>query len=315
MSFLSPWWLLLLVPVALLAVAYVLQQRRRSHYAVTFASLPMLERLAPRRPGWRRHVPAVLLLVAFAALAVAVARPEAEVRVPRKSATVIVAIDVSISMRATDVSPTRLEAAAAAASRFVDGLPEGFNTGLVTFSGSAAVRAAPSTDREQVKAALEGLTLSSRTAIGEGVFTSLDEITSTAAQLGEQKVPATVVLLSDGTNTTGRTPQEAAAAAAAAGVPVSTIAYGTPAGTVELEGQVVPVPVDEETLATLARDTDGSAYTAQTSAELDDVYDTIRSSIGLRTETREITQYLAGLALLLGMAAAALSLRWFSRLP
>ncbi len=315
MSFLSPWWLLLLVPVALLAVAYVLQQRRRSHYAVTFASLPMLERLAPRRPGWRRHVPAVLLLVAFAALAVAVARPEAEVRVPRKSATVIVAIDVSISMRATDVSPTRLEAAAAAASRFVDGLPEGFNTGLVTFSGSAAVRAAPSTDREQVKAALEGLTLSSRTAIGEGVFTSLDEITSTAAQLGEKKVPATVVLLSDGTNTTGRTPQEAAAAARAAGVPVSTIAYGTPAGTVELEGQVVPVPVDEETLATLARDTDGRAYTAQTSAELDDVYDTIRSAIGLRTETREITQYLAGLALLLGMAAAALSLRWFSRLP
>lgn len=315
MRFLSPWWLLLLVPVALLAVAYVLQQRRHSRYAVTFASLPMLERLAPRRPGWRRHVPAAILLVAFAALAVAVARPEADVRVPRKNATVIIAVDVSISMRATDVEPSRLEAAAAAASRFVDGLPDGFNTGLVTFSGSAAVRAAPTTDHEQVKAALESLTLSSRTAIGEGVFTSLDEITSTAAQLGEKKVPATVVLLSDGTNTTGRTPQEAAVAARAAGVPVSTIAYGTPEGTVELDGQVVPVPVDEETLATLARDTDGRAYTAQTSDELDDVYDNIRSSIGLRTESREITQYLAGLALLLGMVGSALSLRWFSRLP
>jgi Ca-activated chloride channel family protein len=315
MTFLSPWWLLLLVPVLVLAVAYVWQQRRRSRYAVRFASLPMLERLAPRRPGWRRHVPAALLLLAFVGLALAVARPEADVRVPRKNATVIVAIDVSISMRATDVQPSRLQAASAAARRFVQGLPDEINVGLVTFSGSTAVRAAPTTDHEEVENALSSLTLSTRTAIGEGVFTSLGEIAATAAKYGQKKVPATVVLLSDGTNTTGRTPQEAAAAAREAGVPVSTIAYGTQTGTVELDGQLVPVPVDTETLATLAEETDGRAYTAQTSDELNGVYDDIRSSVGFRSEHREITQWFAGLALLLGLAAAGFSLRWFSRLP
>jgi Ca-activated chloride channel family protein len=315
MTFLSPWWLLLLVPVLALAVAYVWQQRRQSRYAVRFASLPMLERLAPRRPGWRRHVPAALLLLAFVGLALAVARPEADVRVPRKNATVIVAIDVSISMRATDVEPSRLQAASAAARRFVEGLPDEINVGLVTFSGSTAVRAAPTTDHEEVENALSSLTLSTRTAIGEGVFTSLGEIAATAAKYGQKKVPATVVLLSDGTNTTGRTPQEAAAAAREAGVPVSTIAYGTQTGTVELDGQLVPVPVDTETLATLAKETDGRAYTAQTSDELNGVYDDIRSSVGFRSEHREITQWFAGLALLLGLAAAGFSLRWFSRLP
>ncbi len=315
MSFLSPWWLLLLVVVALLAVAYLLQQRRRSRYAVRFASLPMLERLVPRRPGWRRHVPAALLLLTFVALALAVARPEADVRVPRRNATVMVAIDVSISMRATDVDPSRVAAAAAAARRFVKGLPEGFSAGLVTFSGRTVVRSAPTTDRAQVDAALRSLTLSPRTAIGEGVFTSLDEITAAAKQAGAKKVPATVVLLSDGTNTIGRTPAEAAAAARAEGVPVSTIAYGTQGGTVEVDGQVIPVPVDTETLATLAEETGGHAYTARSSSELDQVYDDIRSTIGFRTEPREITQYFAGLALLLGLLAAALSLRWFSRFP
>ena len=177
------------------------------------------------------------------------------------------------------------------------------------------MRAAPTTDRAQLDAALKSLTLSARTAIGEGVFTSLDEISSTAAQDGQKKVPATVVLLSDGTNTTGRTPAEAAVAASRAGVPVSTIAYGTPNGTVEVEGQLIPVPVDTETLAGLARDTKGHAYTAKSAAELNEVYDDIRTTIGFRSEPREITQFFAGAALLLGLVAAALSLRWFSRLP
>ena len=136
-----------------------------------------------------------------------------------------------------------------------------------------------------------------------------------ARPAGEKKVPAHVVLLSDGTNTTGRTPEEAAAAARAAGVPVSTIAYGTPTGTVEVQGQLVGVPVDEETLAELAEDTDGRAYTAQSSDELNEVYDDIQSSIGWRMEPREVTPYVSAVALLLGLLAAALSLRWFSRLP
>ena len=315
MTFLSPWWLLLLVPVVLLAAAYLVQHRRRSRYAVRFASLPMLERLVPRRPGWRRHAPAVVMLSALALLGLSAARPEMDVRVPRERATVIVTIDVSTSMQATDVDPNRLDAAAAAATEFVEELPDGFNVGVVTFSGRTAVRSAPDDDREATLTALQGLTLSGRTAIGEGVFTSLEQITAMALRAGTDKVPAHIVLLSDGTNTTGRTPEEAAAAAREAGVPVSTIAYGTPGGTIESQGRLVGVPVDEETLAELAEGSDGRAYTAQSSDELNEVYDDIQSSIGWRSEPREVAPYLSAIALLLGLVAAALSLRWFSRLP
>ncbi|SDT15318.1 Ca-activated chloride channel family protein [Nocardioides scoriae] len=315
MSFLSPWWLLLLLPVAALAVLYVVQQRRRSAYAVRFASLPMLERLVPRRPRWRRHLPASLLLLSFVLLALAAGRPEAEVRVPRERATVVVAVDVSLSMEATDVEPNRLDAASRAAVRFVEGLPEGFDVGVVTFAGQTTVAAPPSQERQPAIDALENLTLATRTAIGEGVFTSLDQVAATARREGGEPVPAHVVLLSDGTNTVGRTPDQAARAAVEAGVPVSTIAYGTPEGTVVSQGQVVGVPVDEATLAALADTSGGTAYTARSSDELDEVYDDIRSSIGLRTEEREITPYLSALALLLGLGAAVLSLRWSARLP
>ena len=148
MTFLSPWWLLLLVPIALMAAAYVVQQSRRSKYAVRFASLPMLERLIPRRPGWRRHLPAIASLFGFVLLALAVARPEMEVRVPRENATVMVAVDVSNSMQATDIDPNRLAAASKAATKFVDDLPQGFNVGVVTFSGTTEVRAAPTDNRK-----------------------------------------------------------------------------------------------------------------------------------------------------------------------
>ena len=315
MTFLSPWWLLLLMPVALLAATYLAQHRRRSRYAVRFASLPMLERLVPRRPGWRRHTPPALMLLTFALLGLAAARPEMEVRVPREQATVIVTIDVSTSMEATDVEPNRLDAAAEAATSFVEELPEGFNVGVVTFSGRTAVRAAPSDDREATLIALQGLTLSGRTAIGEGVFTSLEQIAAMAVRAGTDKVPAHIVLLSDGSNTSGRTPEEAATASREAGVPVSTIAYGTPDGTIERQGRVVGVPVDEETLAELAADTDGRAYTAESNDELNAVYEDIQSSIGWRTEPREVTPYVSAIALLVGLVAALLSLRWFARLP
>ncbi len=314
MRFLSPWWLLLLLPVLGLLAAYLLQLRRRSRYAVRFASLPMLARLAPERPGWRRHVPAAILLTVFVLLALAAARPEADVRVPRERAVVVVAIDVSLSMNATDVEPSRLKAAADAATRFVEGLPDGFDVAVVSFSGRTSVLAPPTTDRKDDVEALQNLVLSERTAIGEGVFTSLDEVAAARRQ-GARSIPAHVVLLSDGTNTTGRTPAEAAAAARKAGVPVSTIAYGTPDGTVEAMGQLVPVPVDTATLASLARDSGGRSYVAQSSGELNDVYDDIQSKIGFRTEQRELTQYAAVAALLLGLLAAGLSLRWSARLP
>ena len=322
------------MPVLALLVAYVVAQRRRQRYAVRFASLPMLDSVAPDRPGWRRHAPAAAFVLALSTLALATARPEMDIRVPHEQATVIVAIDVSRSMEATDVAPNRLDAARGAAATFVDGLPDTFNVGVVTFSGTTAVLAEPTTDHAAVIARLDSLTLADSTAIGEAVFTSLDQLAAMAArgddpgaagaddgqggaagEGGEIEVPARIVLLSDGSNTKGREPAEAAVAATEAGVPVSTIAYGTASGVIESQGRTIPVPVDEETLADLADSTGGQAYTAATGDELTAVYEDIGSSIGWRTEPRELAPYFAGLALLLMTVGGIMSLRWFARLP
>ncbi|NHA66462.1 VWA domain-containing protein [Phycicoccus flavus] len=325
MTFLSPWWLLLLLPVAALVGAYLLAQRRRRRYAVRFASLPLLDAVAPARPGWRRHAPAVAFSLALALLALAAARPEASIRVPHERATVVVALDTSRSMEAEDVAPNRLDAARAAAETFVENLPDSFNVGVVVFSGTATVLVEPTTDHDAVAARLQDLTLGSATAIGDAVVTSLDVIErttrpeptdpadETAAQA--EPVPGRVVLLSDGTNTRGRTPEEAAAAAEAAGVPVSTIAYGTPGGVITSGSRTVPVPVDEDALTGLADGSGGQAYTAASGDELAAVYEDIGSSIGWRTEDRELTPYLAALAALLLTVTGVMSIRWFARLP
>jgi Ca-activated chloride channel family protein len=315
MELLAPLWLLLLVPLVAVAVTYVVMQRRRRRYAVRFASLPLLDKVAPEQPGWRRHAPAAAFLLALTAMALAAARPVVDVRVPHERATVIVALDVSRSMEASDVQPTRMEAAKQAAAAFIENLPDTFNVGLVTFSGSTSVVATPSTDHEAVAGALAGLPLANSTAIGEAVFTSLDQVAAMAEGDEDLDVPARIVLLSDGTNTTGRSPDEAATAAVEAAVPVSTIAYGTQEGTVEIEGREVPVPVDIEALAALADGTGGAAYTAESGDELAEVYEDIGSSIGWRTEPREITPHLAAAGFLLALAAGAMSLLWFSRLP
>jgi Ca-activated chloride channel family protein len=332
----SPVWLLALVPVALLVVAYLLQQRRRSAYAVRFATLPMLETLLPKRPGWRRHVPAALLLLCFAVLALAAARPQVDRLVPRERATVMVVVDVSLSMQATDVPPDRLTAARAAAQQFIEGLPEGFNVGVVSFSGVTTVLDAPGPDHDAAIAALDRLELDEGTAIGDGVTTSLAQIEALADQVPvspdgsdapsgspspgqaepeQEEVPGQIVLLSDGTNTVGSSLEQAATAATADGVPVSTIAYGTPDGVVEVQGQTVPVPVDVAALNSLAEATGGRGYEAETADELSEVYDDIRSSIGQREEEQDVTQWAVAVALLLGLLAAAASLRWFARLP
>lgn len=330
MTFLAPWWLLALLPVIALAVAYVVAQRRRSQYAVRFATLPMLASVAPRGPGWRRHLPAATLLAALLLLAVAVARPEAQLRVPHERATVMIAVDVSRSMEATDVPPTRIDAAREAASAFVRELPPTFNVGVVAFAGDAMVMATPTTDHDAVVRELESLTLRDSTAIGEAVFTSLDQIAAMGpvadpADPGdpadpsvpdaESRVPGRIVLLSDGSNIRGRSIESAAAAAREAQVPVSTIAYGTPTGVIEVGNRLVPVPADTTSLAQLAADSGGQAYEAETTDELSAVYEDIGSSIGWRTEPTELTPYLTAVALLLALGAAALSLRWFARLP
>ena len=315
MTFLSPWWLLILVPVAVLAAAYVIIQRRRHRYAVRFASLPMLDKVVPRRPGWRRHLPATLVLLALTGLGLAAARPELAIRVPYDRAMVMVAIDTSGSMAATDVAPTRLEAAKAAAVAFVEELPDTVNVGVVSFSGGSTVAATPTTDHDQVQDQIGALEISGGgTAIGESVFSSLQQVERMSVDAEGEPVPARVVVLSDGTNTAGRSPDLAAAAASEAGLPVSTIAYGTPDGVITSSRGVTPVPVDGKTLAELAEATGGTAYSAESGEELRNVYSDIGSAIGWRVEEREITPYLASLALLLSVGAAALSLRWFSRL-
>ncbi|HWH30125.1 MAG TPA: VWA domain-containing protein [Mycobacteriales bacterium] len=314
-SFLAPGRLWLLVLVAALAAGYVAVQRRRRAYAVRFSTLPLLASVAPKRPGWRRHVPAAALLLALAVLVVAFARPEADVRVPRERATVVVAIDVSLSMQATDVEPDRFTAAKASATDFVQGLPDTFAVGLVSFAGGAAVVVPPTQEHARVQRGISSLDLGPSTAIGEAVFASLDALQQVQPVDGEQAPPARIVLLTDGTNTVGRDLTAATVAARDAGVPVSTISFGTADGVVEVQGQRVPVPVDVDSMQRLADDTGGAAFTAESGEELDAVYDDIGQQVGTTTERREVTDAVTGLGLALVLLAAVGSLVWTSRLP
>jgi VWA domain-containing protein/trypsin len=191
-------------------------------------------------------------------------------------------------------APDRFTAAKQAARSFLGELPERFNVGLVSFAGSAAVVVPPTTDRRAVAAGIDGLALGPRTAIGEAVFTSLQALANFGAQYGQAVPPARIVLLSDGSNTTGREPQEAAAQAAESRVPVSTIAYGTEHGVIRSQGSVIPVPVDGPALERLAQSTGGRFYQAESSAQLRAVYADIGSSVGYRTERRELWVWFIG---------------------
>lgn len=305
-------WLLLLLPV--LVGLYAWRGRRRHAYALRFSALPMLGQVAPRRPGWRRHLVAAGTVLALAVVVVAFARPAADTRVPRERATVVLAIDVSLSMNAEDVAPNRLEAAQQAARQFADDLPPSINLGLVTFAGSATVLVPPTTDRARVKQAVDSIRLGPYTAIGEGIFTGLQSLDQVPPDPSGEPVPAHLVVLSDGETTVGRANAEAVAAAVEADVPVSTIAFGTPGGTVVIEGVEEPVPVNEDELRTIADDAGGSFYEAETLGELEDVYADIGSSIGYETVPSEITDRWVGLALATLLLCVAGSLVWFGRL-
>jgi len=204
MTFATPWYLLLLLVVVGFAVGYVLLLRRRRRDTVAFTNLELLDRIAPRRPGRVRHLPAVALIVALTLLTIALAGPTAEARVPRNRATVVLVIDVSLSMQATDVEPTRLAAAQAAAKSFADQLTPGVNLGLVAFAGTAAVLVSPTTDRNSVKQAVDGLRLSESTATGEAIFAAMSSVeTFSRSVSGTQDgpTPARIVLMSDGKQT------------------------------------------------------------------------------------------------------------------
>ncbi|WP_275002482.1 VWA domain-containing protein [Promicromonospora iranensis] len=338
MTFTDPLILLALVPVAALALAYVLMQRRRTRYAVRFATLPMLDRVAPARPRWRRHLATGLVLLALGAFATAAAGPEMRLRVPYERATVIVAIDVSGSMEARDVPPDRLTAAKEAAVQFVRELPETVQVGVVAFAEDAELVAPVTADRALVENSIQTLRSDGGTAIGEAVFAAAAEVARQAATSGTtsddgsastngadpapgaeedpaaEPIPARLVLLSDGFNTAGRSPTDSVQAALDAQMPVSTIAYGTPSGVIGNGIRSQSAPADDNTLRMLAEETEGHFYRAESGAELDQVYEDIGSAIGWRTETTLVTTPLVLLGLALAITATALSLRWFSRL-
>ncbi|MDT5031374.1 MAG: Ca-activated chloride channel [Actinoplanes sp.] len=313
--FLQPWWLLALLPVLAVAGSYVWRQFRKRQYAMRFTNVDLLRTLAPRGLGWRRHAAAGAFLLSLVALGTAMARPSVDKQEPLERATVMLAIDVSLSMEADDVKPTRIEAAQEAAKAFVKELPPTYNLGLVSFAKSANVLVSPTKERSAVLSGIDGLTLAEATATGEAVFTSLDAIRTVPADGADGAPPARIVLLSDGYRTSGRSIEDAAAAATAANVPVSTIAFGTDTGVVDIRGVLQRVPVDRLSLQQLAQTTKGFSSEAASVSELKKVYEDMGSSIGHRTEPREVTQWYAGAALLFGLCAAAMSLLWTSRLP
>ncbi|GAB7036607.1 MULTISPECIES: VWA domain-containing protein [Catenuloplanes] len=324
MTWQSPERLWLLAAVLLLAAGYLVVQRRRGRYAVRFTNLALLDTVAPKRPGWRRHVPASLFLAMCALLVVGFARPSDEVRVPRERATVLIAVDVSASMAATDVAPDRLASAKAAAREFAAGLPEQYNAGLVAFAGTAAVLVPPGTDRARLTAGIDRIGMESTgrpgTAIGEAVAASLAAVQSlgtggTGGDDTDGQVPARLVVLSDGQNTAGRAPSEAAAEAARLGIPVDTIAVGTTSGDIQLEGRSTAVPVDGQTLRAVSEQTGGRHFEAGSADELRAVYADIGSLVGFELERQDVSWRFIGAGLVLALLAAGLSMLWFSRLP
>ncbi len=313
MSFAAPIALLCLFAVPLAVLAHVAAQRRRRRYPVRFTALSTLAAVAGAEPQWRRHLPLALFALALAALSLSLARPERTIDVPVQRASVVLVTDVSRSMSATDVSPTRLEAARQAALSFLDKVPDALRVGLVTYSDVAQTLQTPTTDHDAVRGALDTLQPISGTATGAGLRTGLDDLkvrTSTA-----RRPPAAMVLLSDGSATDGAAADIVAAEAKRLRVPIYTVALGTPDGTITLRGQTLEVPPDTEALQRIAVESGGQAFRAEDSDQLDAVYQKLGSQIGSRPEKQEITALFAGGALLLLAGAMASSLRLGGRLP
>jgi Ca-activated chloride channel family protein len=304
-------------------MAYGAMQRRRRRESAAWANPALVPGLVRERPGWRRHLPPLLLLCALAALIVALARPQRTVAAPQRAANVIMVTDVSGSMNATDVSPDRLTAAVEAAKTLTDKVPQTFRLGLVTFSDYAEQRVAPTTDRAQIRGALEQLVAEGGTAMGDGLERGLFAARTpvpNANGTGVRRLPSVIVLLSDGKNTSGtRDPVQVAREAARVRVPIYTIALGTAAGEVELRDsfgflQRVQVPPDTETLKQVARISGGRSYTATETDKVKEIYANLGTRLSSRSEKREVTAFFAGGAVFLLMAAGGLSLRWFGRL-
>lgn len=316
LAFLSPDRLLLLLVIPLLIAAYIFATRRKNRRGMRFTNTSMLDVVVPKQSQWRRHLAVALSLLSLITLTAAFARPKTQVEVPRERATVVVVLDVSLSMQATDVRPTRLDAAKAAAVEFVESLPEKYNVALVSMAGSAAVLVPPTLAHNTVEAALNTIQLQESTAIGEGIIAALRALQQAPQDPDNPNsvAPGAIVMLSDGTNTAGRSPIQAAAEARGAKVPVYTIAYGTENGYVDLDGKREPVPVNHEQMREIAQLTGGEYFAAASAEELQTVYENIGSEVGYELADREVTARFAGyglaFAVLAALGAISLGARW-----
>ena len=320
MSFAWPLMLLSLLAVPLAVAGYLWLERRRERQAAIFASPALVPNLVPRKPGRLRHLPPALALLALAALATGLARPHATLSVKQEQATVVLAIDTSRSMVATDVPPSRLAVAQQAVRRFLQKLPKGYRVGMVSFAQSASTVLPATSNRTAALASLRNLRTGDGTALGEGIARAVQVAQRVPAEK-RKKPPASILILSDGAQTQGvLTPQQAAQRARKLRIPVYTVAFGTDQGVVEVVDdngftQRVTVPPDPPTLRRVAQLTGGRFYAAPDGDTLNAVYEELGSRIGSVKEEREITAgFAAGGALLL-LAAGAVSAVVFGRMP
>lgn len=322
LTFLSPWRLVLLALPVGLAVLLAWRSKKPSAAAVSFSSIDMLRGLVASPRRWKRLTPPVLVLAAMILGVIAAARPARDTADESSKAVVVLTIDVSLSMSATDVAPSRIDVAKDAAIRFVENAPENTLIGVVAFDSVARQVISATENRAAVVRVIEGLQPGTGTAIGEAIFASIDTVGSAAAESGldsagsnEIASGGTIILLSDGTTTIGRPDSEAAAAAEAAGIVIHTIAFGTESGTVVTpDGQTVPVPPDEQALRNIADIARGDSYTATTGEALRDIYDSLGETVVRATVTDEVGDLFALVAILLLFAGSLTSLIWFRRL-
>jgi Ca-activated chloride channel family protein len=312
---------LLVLPIAVLA--YLALQRRRKREATAFASAGLLPNLVTARPGPRRHLPPLLLLFALAALIVALARPQHTVAAAQRAATVMMVTDTSGSMNATDVEPDRLSAAQSAANKLADELPQPLRLGLVSFSDAPQLDVPPTTDRDAVRAGISRLQAEGGTAMGLGLERAL-EIARTPVPnengTGTRRLPAVLLLLSDGKDTVGGiSPIQVAQRAKQYGIPIYTVALGTANGEVQVQDQFgftqrLRVPPDPATLREIAQTSGGRAFTAADQSKVESIYANLGTKLSSKPEEREVTAAFAGGALLLVLVGGGLSLAWFGRL-
>jgi Ca-activated chloride channel family protein len=320
MSFGAPLVLAALILIPALIGTYVRAQRHRRRAATAFASPALLASVAPRRPGWRRHAPMAAFALALAVLIVAAAKPQKTVAVPVERAAIMLATDVSGSMEATDVKPSRLVAARRAARNFVHGVPQGVNVGVMAFNGRPRVLQSPTPERQDIDDALNRLTPSGGTATGDAI-TAAVKVLRQPTGLSKKIPPSAIVLLSDGASTKGRNPIAAAQEAKRAKIPVYTVALGTAAGTIQVPRpggaggtETRRVPPDPTSLAQIARASGGQAFTADNASDLKRVYQKLGSQLGTEKRKRQLTSSFAGGALVLLLIGAGMSLAWFGRL-